>query len=219
MKPEETAIRRLEASDFNVDSDTADGLRRCFQHLRELEKSINAASPQCLYEGQWAMLGLIARGYQLSLCCVEMIAEGNWNGFYAGARGLLEAVCAAAWALQNAERLPSLVRQEQVKPGKMLNAGYSKWPYLKELYSEFSAVVHPSRDGHLLGFNSDRLGQTGIMTSFSMSFSDRFLDRKLNTLRTLQLQFVAEIRELASMNEDSIKMGKVMAELRPWMED
>jgi hypothetical protein len=219
MEPEETTIRRVEASDFSVDFDTAHELRQYFQHLRDLERSINAASPRCLYEGQWAMLGLIARGYQLSLCCIEMLAEGNWNGFYAGARGLLETICAASWALQNIERLPSLVRQEQVKPGNMLNAGYSKWPYLKELYSELSAVVHPARDGHLLSFNSGELEETSITTSFSMSFSDYFFNRKLNTLRTLLLRFVAEIRELVSLKEGSIRAGTVMAELRPKTED
>lgn len=143
-----------------------------------------------------------------------MLAAGNWNGFYAGARGLLETICSATWALQNVERLPSFVRQEQIKPEKMLNAGYSKWPYLKELYSELSAIVHPARDGHLLGSNSGGLEGTGIMTSFS----DYFFNRKLNTLRTLLLQFAAEIRELVNQKEDSIRVGKVMAELRPHME-
>jgi hypothetical protein len=218
VKPEEVAICKLEASSFNVDLDTADELRRYFEHLRELERSINAASPRCLYEGQWAILGLIARGYQLSLCCIEMLAEGNWNGFYAGARGLLEATCAATWALQNVERLPSLVRQEKVKPGKMLNAGYSKWPYMKELYSELSAIVHPARDGHLLDFDSGVLEGNGLMTSFSMSFSNSFFNRKLDTLRTLLIRYVAEIDELANLKEDSIRVGKVMAELRPRME-
>jgi hypothetical protein len=218
MKPEEVAIRRLEDRNLNTDPETADELRRYFQHLRDLERSINAISLRRLYEGQWAILGLIARGYQLSLCCIEMLAEGNWNGFYASARSLLETVCAAAWTLQNVERLPSLVRQEQVKPGKMLNAGYSKWPCLKELYGEFSAIVHPARDGHLLGFNSGELERNGIMTSFSMSFSDSLFKRQINALRILLLQFVTGLRELASLEEHSIRIGKVMAELRPRME-
>ncbi len=86
------------------------------------------------------MLGLITRGYQLFLCCSEMLAEGNWNGFYTRAKGLLETICAAAWALHNVERLPSLVRQEQVVPGKMLNAGRSKGPYLNELCRELNTL-------------------------------------------------------------------------------
>ena len=50
MKPEEITIQRLEASDFSVGLDTADELRRCLQHLRELEGSINVALPKRLYK-------------------------------------------------------------------------------------------------------------------------------------------------------------------------
>jgi hypothetical protein len=215
MTSEEVAIRRLEVSDFTIDPVTADELRQRFQRLRELERAVNATSPRCLYEGQWAILGLIARGYQLSLCCIEMLAHGNWNGFYAGARGLLEAICAASWVLENVKRLPSLVRQEPVKAGKMLNAGYAKWPDLKGVYGDLSAIVHPARDGHVLGFNRAALEGDGVMTSFSMGFSDSSFSLKLNTLRTLLLRFVEEIGGLAALREDAIRVGRVMAELRP----
>ena len=218
MKSEEGAIRRLKDRNLDTDPETVDELRRYFRHLRELERSINAISPRRLYEAQWAILGLIARGCQSSLCCIEMLAEGNWNGFHASARGLLETVCAAAWTLQNVERLPSLVRQEQVKPGKMLNAGYSKRPCPKELYGEFSAIVHPPRDGHLLSFNSDALERNGIIVSFSMSLSDSLFKRHIKALRVLLLRFVMGIRELANLKEHSIRTGNVMAELRPRME-
>jgi hypothetical protein len=215
MTPEEVAIRKLEVSAFTVDSHTTDELRQGFQRFRELERAVNAISPRCLYEGQWAILGLIARGYQLSLCCIEMLAQSNWNGFYAGARGLLEATCAASWALEDTKMLPNLVRQEPVNVGKMLNAGYAKWPDLKGVYSDLSAIVHPARDGHVLGFNSAALEVEGVMTSFSMSFSNSSFSLKLNILRTLLFRLVAELGELASLKEESIRVGKVMAKLRP----
>jgi len=218
MTPEEAAIQRLEVSALIVEHHISEELRKGFQRLRELESAVNATSARCLYEGQWAILGLIARGYQLSICCIEMLAQRNWNGFYAGARGLLEAICAASWALENVERLPSLVRQEPVKIGKILNAGYAKWPDLKGVYSDLSAVVHPARDGHMLGFNSGMFEGGGVMTSFSMSFSDSSFGLKLNALRTLLLRFVGEISELVGLREYSIRVGRVMAELRPSME-
>lgn len=202
-------------SAFTIDSVTTDELRQQFQELRELERAVNATSPRCLYEGQWAILGLIARGYQLSLCCIEMLAQGNWNGFYAGARGLLEAICAVSWSLENVMRLPSLVRQEPVKVGKMLNSGYAKWPDLKGVYSDLSAIVHPARDGHVLGFNRAALGGDCVMTSFSMGFSDSSFSLKLNTLRTLLLRFGEEIGRLVALKEDAVRVGRVMAEFRP----
>lgn len=215
MTLEEVAIRRLEVSAFSIDPIATDELRQRFQRLRELERAVNATSPRCLYEGQWAMLGLIARGYQLSICCIEMLAQGNWNGFYAGARGLLEAVCAVSWALENVKRLPSLVRQEPAKVGKMLNAGYVRWPDLKGVYTELSAIVHPARDGHVLGFNRVALEGDGVMTSFSMGFSDSSFSLKLNLIRTLLLRFVEEIGGLAALKGDAVRVGRVMAEFRP----
>jgi hypothetical protein len=218
MTPEEAAIRRFEVSAVTVDRHISGELRKGFQRLRELERVVNETSARCLYEGQWAILGLIARGYQLSICCIEMLVQRNWNGFYAGARGLLEAVCTASWALENVERLPSLVRQEPVKIGKISNAGYAKWPDLKGVYSELSAIVHPARDGHVLGFNSGVSEREGMMTSFSMSFSDSYFGLKLDVLRTLLLRFVGEISELVELREYSVRVGRVMAELRPSME-
>lgn len=53
------------------------------------------------------------------------------------------------------------------------------------------------------------------MTSFSMSLSDSYFSLKLNTLRTLLLRFVEEIGELAGLKEDSVRVGRVMAEFRP----
>jgi hypothetical protein len=218
MTPEEGAIQRLEVSAFTVDHHISEELRKGFQRLRELERAVNATSARCLYEGQWAILGLIARGCQLSICCIEMLAQRNWSGFYAGARGLLEAVCAASWALENVERFPSLVRQEPVKIGKKLNADYAKWPDLKGIYSELSAIVHPARDGHVLGFNSGVSEGEGMMTSFSMSFSNSSFGLKLNVLRTLLLRFVGEISEVVELREYSVRVGRVMAELRPSIE-
>jgi hypothetical protein len=58
MEPEEVAIRRLEDKNLNAEPETAEELRRYFQYLRELGRSINANSPGRLYEGQWAILGL-----------------------------------------------------------------------------------------------------------------------------------------------------------------
>jgi hypothetical protein len=58
MEPEEAATRRLEDKNLNTEPETADELRRYFQHLRELERSINANSPGRLYESQWAIVGL-----------------------------------------------------------------------------------------------------------------------------------------------------------------
>jgi len=47
------------------------------------------------------------------LCSIEQIASGNWNGFYAAARGLAETLGSIAWVSQSPDRLTALVRTDQ----------------------------------------------------------------------------------------------------------
>jgi hypothetical protein len=49
------------------------------------------------------------------LCCIGQIAGGNWNGFYAGTRGLTEPLCSIVWASDIPERLSQLVRIQRPK--------------------------------------------------------------------------------------------------------
>ena len=136
-----------------MEPESIEQLKHFFEELRELEQSVNDVSPKDLWEGQWGILGLVSRAYQLTICAIEMLASKNWNGFYASARALAEAVAAIAWVQQKVERLPVLVGFEPPSVGKVMNSGYARHPALKSLYAEMSESVHPGRSGHLLGFH------------------------------------------------------------------
>jgi len=211
MKAETIAVRKLLRCGTVIRPDWAAHLDTYFRDLRDLESLVNGASPVELREGQWAILGLLARAYQLSVCCVEMLAAKNWNGFYAGARGLGEAVAAVAWTLQKPDRLPTLVRFGPVSVGKFLNAGYARHPDLKALYADMSLTVHPGRSGHLLGFHPPAKDRRGIMTSFSMDFSDHFFRTKMAILIVLTGWFRDDARKLVrSDGGRAITLGQVM---------
>ena len=185
-----------------------------FQDLRDLESLVNDASPVELREGQWAILGLLARAYQLSVCCVEMLAAKNRNGFYAGARGLAEAIAAVAWTLQKPDRLPTLVRFGPISVGRVLNAGYARHPDLKALYADMSLTVHPGRSGHLLGFHPRAKDRRGIMTSFSMGFSDHLFRTKMAILVVLTAWFRDDARTLIGFDGGRAStLGQVMVQV------
>ena len=211
MEPESLAIRRLQRCGAPLSPEHVAHFREYFDALRRLETATNLASPFELSEGQWALLGFISRAYQLSICCTEMLAGKNWNGFYAGARGLAEAVAAVAWSLQKVARLPLLVREEPIAIGKVMNPGYAKHPELKEMYRNMSFAVHPARFGHLLGFHPRPEDHAGIMTSFSMDFSEYFFGIKVATLVVLTTWFATDARTLLELDDGAaLRQGRIM---------
>ena len=211
MNPETIAVRRLLRCGVAVRPDWTAHLNTYFRDLRDLESLVYEASPVELREGQWAILGMLARAYQLSVCCVEMLAAKNLNGFYAGARGLAEAVAAVAWTLQKPDRLPTLVRFGPIGVGKVLNAGYARHPNLKALYTDMSLTVHPGRSGHLLNFHPRATNRRGIMTSFSMDFSDHLFRTKMAILVVLTAWLRDDARTLVGFDGGRVlTLGHVM---------
>ena len=211
MTPESEAVERLESCEGPIKSEDIAHLSAFFLDLRRIEETANLESPLQLREGHWALLGLVSRAYQLSLCCIEMLAGKNWNGFYAGARGLAEAVAALAWALEKVERLPLLVREDPIVIGRIMGACYRRHPELKAMYRGMSFAVHPARSGHLLGFHPEHEQGVGIMTSFSMDFSEYFFETKVATLLVLIAWFAVDARELSGLNGGAaLGQGRVM---------
>jgi hypothetical protein len=136
--------------------------------------------------------------------------------FYAAARGLVEILCSIVWAREVSERLLALVRTERLNIGRTLNAGYREYPEIRETYSFLSSVVHPNRDSHLLGFRPvEERGKKGIMSSFTLSFSDYFAAQRIDLLVDLSLKINQELMKLLSQNADVVKQGRVMAQLAP----
>lgn len=211
MTPESEIIGGFRSSEVNVDDAHLCQLERYFQELRELDDIVARASSDELYEAQWSILGIINRCYELMLCAIEQISKKNWNGTYAAIRGLAESLGALAWVLENTARLPSLVQFEQVGIGKIMNAGYSRYPDLKELYSSVSSIVHPGRDSHLLGFRKPFDRAKVMMSPFSMDFSDAFAQQKINLITSLAWMICESLRELISRDHNEvIKQGQVM---------
>jgi hypothetical protein len=209
--PEARAISRLAAT--RPDAELA-VLRGFFRGLREIDELVSAASLNELYESQWAVLGIVSRSYQLMLCCIDQLAGGNWNGFYAAARGLVETLCAVVWVRQAPERLVALVRTDQLSIVKMVNAGGRKYPDVKGVYAELSAIAHPNRDSHVLGPRPvEELGERSIMSPFTLSFSTAYAALKINLLTTIGPRIVRELRGLLEQDANIVRQGRVMAEL------
>lgn len=214
MIPEEQAISKLRAISFQIDDDKIVALEEFFHQLREIDNQVSCASTTKLYESQWALLGIVSRSYQLMLCCIEQIAGGNWNGFYACARGLTETLCSIVWASDIPERLPELVRIQKLNNGKMLNAGYRKYPEIKGAYSFLSDIVHPSRDSHLLGFwPTEERGEKGVWSPFTLTFSDCFAAQKIDLLVVIGPKINQELMKLLAQDADVVKQGRVMTQL------
>jgi hypothetical protein len=209
--PEERAISKLTAT--RPDAELAI-LRDFFRELREIDELVSAASLYELYESQWAVLGILSRSYQLMLCCIDQLAGGNWNGFYAAARGLVETLCSVVWAREAPERLVALVRTDQLKIGRMVSAGGRKYPDVKDVYAELSAIAHPNRDSHLLGHRPvEEWGKRSMMSPFTLSFSDEYAALKMNLLTTIGPRIVQELRGLLEQDANIVRQGRIMAKL------
>jgi hypothetical protein len=214
MEPEEQSISRLRSSSFQIEEDKFKALEEFFRQLRQIDDQVSCASPTELYESQWAFLGIVSRSYQLMLCCIDQIAGGNWNGFYAAARGLVETLCSVAWVNECSDRLLALVRTEKLSIGRMLNAGYRKYPEIKEAYSHLSSIVHPNRDSHLLGFRPvEERRKKGAMSPFNLTLSDYFAKRKVTLITEFASKINHELLELLSQKDNVLRQGKVMAQL------
>jgi hypothetical protein len=151
MLPEEQAISQLRAAPYEISDEDIAALEDFFRQLRTIDQQVTSASPTKLYESQWALLGIVSRSYQLMLCCIEQIAGGNWNGFYAAARGLAETLGSIAWVSESPERLTALVRSDQLRLKALLDAGRRKYPDFSDTYSALSSIVHPNRGSRRFG--------------------------------------------------------------------
>ena len=211
MTPECEVIAGLRSCDFKIDAERLGQLELYFEQLHFFDDLVARVSPDKLHEAQWSILGIIKRCYELMLCAIEQLSRKNWNGCYAAVRGLAETLGSVAWVLDNTARLPSLVQFDQVGIGKIMNAGYSRYPELKELYSSLSGIVHPGRDSHLLGFRKPFDPSTVMMTPFKLEFSDYFAQQKINIITGLGGMICDSLRELISLDHDKvIKQGRVM---------
>ena len=210
MLPEERAIANLRGAPYAIGDEEIAALGEFFRQLRLIDERVTAASPTELYESQWALLGIVSRSYQLMLCCIEQIAAGNWNGFYAAARGLAETLGSVAWASESPERLNALVGTDELRNKALLDAARKKYPDFAGTYSVLSSIVHPNRDAHLL---SPRPGSQRIMTPFSLGFSDHFARQKVAILVDLGPSITSELTSLLAQGSDIPKRGRVMARL------
>jgi hypothetical protein len=210
MLPEERAVSKLKASPYRIDDKEISILEDFFRQLRGVDEQVTRASPTELYESQWALLGIVTRSYQLMLCSIEQIAGGNWNGFYAAARGLAETLASIAWVSERPERLTALVRTDQLRIKALLDAGRRIHPGFGDTYSALSSIVHPNRDAHLL---SPRPSAQRIMSPFTLEFSDQFAHQKIAILVDLGPSITAELAHLLAQGPDISKRGKVMARL------
>jgi hypothetical protein len=133
---EEKAIAALRANPGDLPEELIDFIPELFEKLREIEERVAKLLPGQMYEPMWGLLGLTTRTYQLMICFIEQIAGRNFNGFWAGFRALVETLCAAIWVSRKPDRLPSsLVQQTPLSIGKIMNAGYQKFPDLMAVYA------------------------------------------------------------------------------------
>jgi len=214
MLPEERAIAELRGAPYAIGDKEIAALGEFFRQLRWIDERVTAASPTKLYESQWALLGIVSRSYQLMLCCVEQIAAGNWNGFYAAARGLAETLGSVAWASESPERLNTLVGTDELRNKALLDTARKKYPDFVDTYSVLSSIVHPNRDAHLLSPQPvSRLGAQRTMTPFRLGFSDHFARQKVAILVDLGPSITSELTSLLAQGSDILKRGGVLARL------
>jgi hypothetical protein len=181
--------------------------------VRAIDDAISRTSPLELYESMWAILGMISRSYQLMLCAIGQLATGNWNGFYAAARGLAETLCAVAWVNENQDRLPSLVQFEALRIGRIMNAGYRKYPELLDIYAHLSSISHPNRNSHLLGLRSPgECRDKGIWSPFSLIFSDYFANEMTGLLLEIGPKIIRELDRL-TYDLSIVRKGRLMVEI------
>ena len=212
MLPEERTIANLRAAPYVIGDEEIAALEEFFRQLRWIDERVTAASPTELYESQWALLGIVGRSYQLMLCCIEQIAGGNWNGFYAAARGLAETLGSIVWASESPERLTALVRTDELRNKALLDAARRKYPKLGETYSALSSIVHPNRGSHLLSpLPVSRVGALRIMTPFTLGFSDHYARQKIAILMDLGPSITGELTSLLAQSPDVPKRGQMMA--------
>jgi hypothetical protein len=213
MEPEEHTIAQLRSSGFAIAEEKTAVLEEFFRQLRAIDDAISRASPLELYESMWAILGIISRSYQLMLCAIGQLAGGNWNGFYAAARGLAETLCAVAWVNEHQDRLPSLVQFEALRIGRIMNAGYRKYPQLQDIYAHLSSISHPNRDSHLLGFRSPgECRDKGLWSPFCLTFSDYFANEMAELLLEIGPKIIHELDRLTH-DLSIVRKGRLMVEL------
>lgn len=216
MNPETKAISRLSSSQFEIDGTDAEALKNYFEMLRRIDDEVSRVAPEKLHESKWTILGVISRSYQLMICSINQVSDGNWNGYYTSTRGLIETLCSLVWLNDNPARLPNLVQMESANIGSMLNAGYEKYPDIEESYKYLSGIVHPGRNSHLLGFrDSEDYPEKGMMSPFNMTFSQYWAEEKISLLRNVGNKIEAELEIIASYDDEMYQKGRVMMRASP----
>lgn len=209
MSTEDRAIESLRANPGNLRGELIGSLPKLFEQLRAIECRLVMLSPDAMYESMWGYLGLMARAYQLLICSIEQLANRNFNGFYASFRALVETLCAVIWASAKPGRLRSLVEDSPVSIGKVLNAGYHKYPDLRKIYFVASEIAHPNRGGHLL--SRIRGDDHRMFTPFALGFSEYFAEIKLNLLLDISLRLIDEFNVLVRVQGSELTQGKIVA--------
>jgi hypothetical protein len=214
MVYENEIISRLRAAWLEIEEKQIEILEGFFLQLRDLDDKIAKKSPHELYESMWGLLGTMSRSYQLMLSAIDQIAGRNLNGFYVSARALVETLCSIIWASEKPSRFCNLVQFESLRIGRIMNAGYRKYPELKDVYSELSNIAHPNRGSHLLGPRplEDRTTK-GVFGPFNLDFSISFAKRMVHELTRIGPLINSELEELISSNDDIIRRGRLMGKV------
>jgi hypothetical protein len=209
--PEQEALERLLKSWPNAVAGQYPNLHRFFAWLREFDHRLASATPGQLYESTWALLGILNRSFELMLCAVDQLAVRNLNGFHVAARGMAETVCSIVWISENPARTPTLVQAQPRALGKLLNAGYNKYPVLRKMYADLSDIAHPNRASHLLSPRGpdERQGPTPF-GPFALDFSLYFAEVMLEVLETLSGLAMAELESLLAEHPKVLSGGRLM---------
>jgi hypothetical protein len=212
--PEKQAVDKLRSTWPEIQPTGVKILEDFFNQLCVLDEQIAILSPNELHESLWGIFGLISRCYQLMLCSISQVETKNLNGFYVAARGLVETLCSIVWVSEKPERLCNLVQDNSLRIGAILNAGYRKYPGLKDVYSRMSDVAHPNRTSHLLGLRTDVERRTmGAFGPFSMDFSIHFAEVMIHDLASIGQMIIAELQALISKGEQVIRGGRIMVKV------
>jgi hypothetical protein len=149
---EETLIRGLVdglGDEVPIVVDVAQALRRT-RALLSLTTELNLDG-NGLSLGQLGVIGLVRRTHELLRAALDSAIAGNLFGWSASFRGVIETIGAAAWVAESPARVVELVRQQNVSPGKLVDAAARVFPGLKDDYARLSSWVHPTPASYFLG--------------------------------------------------------------------
>jgi len=210
MDNEKKIINKLEKKYSNIKKNYAEILLKYFHRLREIQIKVTKLSPTELCEGQWTLLGIIQISYEFMICCIEQLVNANRKGHAACARGLIETIGSILWIKEKKDRTPSLVRFNGPATGKLLNCAYKDYKELREIYYEYSEIVHPSRTAHLL---SPKICKDRFAWNFDLIITEYQAEEHIKNLIKLGQIINNELTTILKRNADIVKIGKVMAKI------